>query len=142
MTIRDVRQEDIPTIAALESACFSDPWPEDFIARRAENILVAAAEDGAVLGYAAQSDVLDEGSLDSLAVDPAYRRRGVGDALLDAAVRRARDRDLAFVTLEVRAGNGAAIALYEKHGFARVGRRTNYYERPREDAILMTLVLK
>ena len=141
MIIRNARQEDIPAIAALENACFSDPWPEDFIARRAENILVAAAEDGRMLGYAALSDVLDEGSLDSIAVDPAYRRRGAAGALLDAALERCREKELAFVTLEVRAGNDAAIALYEKRGFVQAGRRTNYYERPREDAILMTLVL-
>ncbi len=140
MVIRDARQEDIPAIAALESACFSDPWPEDFIGRWLEKILVAE-KDGRLLGYAALSDVLDEGSLDSVAVDPAFRRMGTADALLEAVLDRARERKLTFVTLEARAGNGAAIALYAKHGFVQVGRRTNYYERPREDAILMTLVL-
>ena len=140
MTIRNATTEDIPAIAALERSCFSDPWPEDFIARRLDKIL-AAGEDGVFLGYAALSSVLDEGSLDSIAVAPQYRRRGTADALLDAMVRRGREKELAFITLEVRAGNAAAIALYEKHGFAPVGRRTNYYERPREDAILMTLVL-
>ena len=141
MTIRIARQEDIPAIAMLETACFSDPWPEDFIVRRLEKTLVAR-KDGVFLGYAVLSSVLDEGSLDSIAVVPENRRQGVGDALLERAVQRAREKELAFVTLEVRAGNAAAIALYTKHGFAQAGRRTNYYERPREDAIVMTLVLK
>ncbi len=140
MVIRNATTEDIPAIGALERACFSDPWPEDFIARRLDKLL-AAEEDGRFLGYAALSSVLDEGSLDSLAVDPACRRRGVADALMGEMVRRARAKELSFITLEVRASNTAAIALYAKHGFVPVGRRTNYYEKPREDAILMTLVL-
>ena len=98
-------------------------------------------EDDAVVGYAAVSSVLDEGSLDNIAVAPEYRRRGVGEALLQEIIRRSRERELAFLYLEVRAGNEAAIALYKKHGFVPVGCRKNYYEKPREDAILMTKVL-
>ena len=141
MTIRNARQEDMPAVAALEAVCFpEEPWPERLFAEATERLLVAE-EDGAVLGYAVLFSVLDEGSLDNIAVDPAHRRQGVADALLDAVVGRAMEKELSFVTLEVRQGNAAAIALYEKHGFVQVGRRTNYYERPREDAILMTLVL-
>ena len=87
------------------------------------------------------SSVLDEGSLDNIAVSLDHRRHGVADALMDAAGAWGRARELSFITLEVRASNGPAIALYDKHGFVTVGRRTNYYEKPREDAILMTLVL-
>ncbi len=141
MIIREARQEDIPAVAALEAVCFpEEPWPERLFAQATERLLVAV-EDGTVLGYAVLFSVLDEGSLDNIAVAPDHRRQGVADALLDAMVRRAREKDLAFITLEVRQGNLPAIALYEKHGFAQAGRRTNYYERPREDAILMTLVL-
>ena len=140
MTIRSAEQKDIPAIAALERACFSDPWPESFLLRRLDRLLVAE-EDGVFLGYAAWDSVLDEGNLDSIAVDPAWRRRGAADALLEAVLRLGQERNLSFITLEVRASNDAAIALYAKHGFVPAGRRTNYYERPREDAILMTLVL-
>ncbi len=140
MLIRNATTEDIPAIAMLETACFSDPWPEDYIGRRLDKMLVAE-QDGAFLGYAALASVLDEGSLDSIAVVPEHRRQGAADALLAAMIRRGRERDLSFITLEVRASNGPAIALYKKHGFAQVGRRSNYYEYPREDAILMTLVL-
>ena len=68
----------------------------------------------------------------------AYQAGRVGDALLDALEARAREKNLAFLTLEVREGNAPARALYGKHGFRDVGRRKNYYEKPREDAILMT----
>ena len=140
MTIENARPEHDGAIAALDARCFPDPWPEDRIARLRERFAVAL-EGETLLGYLALSTVLDEGSIDNIAVLPEYRRRGVAEALLRAAIRRGRERALAFITLEVRAGNAPAIALYEKHGFARVGRRKNYYEKPREDAILMTLVL-
>ena len=141
MTIRRATSKDIPAVAALEAACFpADPWPGDWIARWQDRFLVAE-ENGGVIGYAVLSSVLDEGSLDNIAVGPDHRRRGVADALLDAAIAWGRERALAFITLEARSSNAPAISLYAKHGFVPVGRRPNYYEKPREDAILMTLVL-
>ena len=138
MEIGKAKQEHIEAIAAMEKVCFpTDPWPEDMIARMADRFTVAV-EDGAVAGYLVLSSVLDEGNIDNVAVAPEYRRRGIADALVADAVRRAKEAELAFLTREVRASNDPAIRLYEKHGFREVGRRRNYYEKPREDAILMT----
>lgn len=131
-----------PAIAALEAACFSDPWPEDFILRHLENfIVIDNPGTDALAGYVCLSHVLDEGSIDNIAVAPAFRRQGLADELLRAAEAKAAELALAFITLEVRASNAPAIALYEKHGFTRVGLRRGYYENPREDAILMTKYL-
>jgi len=134
--------EHIPQIAAIERSCFSDPWSEnlfrDILWNDAAVMVVAEGEDGAVLGYAELSVVLDEGTVDNVAVAPAYRRQGVADAMLSAFVRFGRS-NLAFLTLEVRESNVPAIMLYQKHGFRTVGRRKNYYDDPQEDAILMTL---
>ena len=141
MDITQAQSCHLPAIAAIERDCFGgEAWPAELIARLLPRFTVAA-EDGRVLGYLALSSVLDEGCVDNVAVAPAYRRRGVADALLDATEKRAADMGLATLTLEVRAGNEPAICLYEKHGFITVGRRKNYYERPREDAILMTRTL-
>ena len=101
-------------------------------------ILLALGEDGGILGYAVLSCVLDEGNLDNIAVAPEARRNGVADALLSTLTAFGREH-LARLMLEVRSSNAPALALYEKHGFAAVGRRKNYYDAPREDAILMTL---
>ena len=101
--------------------------------------MLALGEDGALLGYAVLSTVLDEGNLDNIAVAPEARRRGVADALLSVVTGFGREH-LSRLMLEVRASNAPAIALYEKYGFAAVGRRKNYYDAPREDAVLMTLV--
>ena len=73
-----------------------------------------------------------------VAVMPAARRRGIGRTLVREMLARAETRGLSFVTLEVREHNDAAIALYAGEGFLPVGRRRGYYERPREDALLMT----
>ena len=131
----------IPCIAALERACFSRPWTEAMLEEElyndAASFIVAEGEDGAVLGYAGVHVILDEGYIDNVAVDPAWRRQGIADALIGAFVRFG-EANLAFLTLEVRASNAPAIALYEKHGFYEVGRRKNYYDDPKEDAVLMT----
>lgn len=140
MELCKAKPEHDAAIAALEAECFSDPWPADMIGRLRDRFTVAL-EGGELAGYIALSSVLDEGSVDNVAVAPEFRRRGIADALLTEAVRQARARALSFITLEVRAGNDAAISLYRKHGFLEVGRRKNYYEKPREDASLMTLVL-
>ena len=136
-------REHLPVVAALERRCFpADPWSEALFQASLENpgaaVLLAQGEDGAVLGYAVLSVVLDEGNLDNIAVAPDARRRGVADALLGALTGFGREH-LALLTLEVRASNAPAIALYEKYGFVPVGRRKNYYDAPREDAVLMTL---
>ncbi len=140
MTIEKARPEHMKALAALEKECFSDPWPEDMIGRMLDRFTVATEGD-ALMGYIVLSTVLDEGNIDNVAVSPVFRRRGVADALVLDTIARSREMGLAFLMLEVRAGNEPAIALYRKHGFVEVGRRKNYYEKPREDAILMTLVL-
>lgn len=136
----------LPQVAALENICFpADPWSEALFREALDNpsaaILLAQGEGGALLGYAVLAAVLDEGNLDNIAVAPAARRQGVADALLSAITGFGRE-NLSRLTLEVRASNAPAIALYEKHGFAAVGRRKNYYDAPKEDAILMTLEFK
>lgn len=132
----------LPQVLAIERACFSHPWTEGQLAEDLRSsmlsLTVAQGEDGAVLGYGEVRTVLDEGTLEKLAVAPAFRRRGVAEAILGAYLRSGAAR-LAFLTLEVRAGNAPAIALYEKLGFRVVGRRKNYYRELHEDALLMTV---
>ena len=135
----------LPQVAALEKVCFpADPWSEELFRAALEcpdtTLLAAEKEDGAVLGYAVLSAVLDEGNLDNIAVAPRCRRQGMADTLLSALTDIGRTK-LSVLFLEVRVSNSPAITLYEKHGFVPVGRRKNYYETPREDALLMTLDL-
>ena len=128
-------------LAALERLCFSEPWSENALAEEIENpaaCFLTAVENDEVLGYAGMHTVLGESYVDNIAVFPEHRGRGVGRALTQALIDRAKATNGAFITLEVRASNYDAIALYGTRGFRGVGRRKNYYEHPREDAIIMT----
>lgn len=145
ITICDVSAELIPQLAALEERCFSMPWTEAQLSSQlpdASHEFIAALDGGGVIGYVGMMTVLDEGYISNVAVAEEHRREGIGDALIAEMDRRAEQRNLSFVTLEVREGNAPAIALYSKHGYVPVGMRKNYYESPRENAILMTKFLK
>lgn len=135
----------IEQIAALERECFSTPWSEAMLTEvlfdSQASFIVAESEEGGVLGYAGLQVVLDEGYIDNIAVEPNARRHGVADELLDVFCRFG-EANLAFLTLEVRASNAPAIALYRKHGFEEAGRRKNYYTKPTEDAVIMTRYFK
>jgi [ribosomal protein S18]-alanine N-acetyltransferase len=145
MTITDVKPQHLNEIQEIENACFSLPWHRSALEKQmcADNCVFLAAldESGSVMGYIGLMYVLDEGYISNVAVSPQYRRRGVADALIEALTERTKSF-LAFVTLEVRESNHAAKYLYTKHGFETVGKRKNYYDRPKEDALLMTLFFK
>lgn len=137
--------DHLDEVAELERVCFPDPWSRNMLKEELENdlaaFLVALDEEGAVAGYAGLQVVLDEGYILNVAVRPDCRRRGVAGRLLQVFLDFARGNRLAFLTLEVRASNYPAIALYGSRGFRGAGRRKNYYEHPREDAVIMTLDL-
>ena len=143
--IVDVSAEHIPQIEEIERECFSRPWTAEQLKsqmRDAQHEFIAAVGDGRVLGYVGLMYVLDEGYISNVAVHPDARRQGIGDTLIDALAAKAAELELAFLTLEVRESNAPAIALYAKHGFHPVGKRKNYYDAPKEDAVLMTCYLK
>lgn len=129
-------------VAQLDRALFTRPWSQDSWESELYNttvsLVVAETEEGFVLGYGVLGVILDEGCLEKIAVRPEYQRRGIAQAILSSYIRYGRE-NLAYITLEVREDNAPAIALYEKNGFAPVGRRKNYYAEVHKDAILMTL---
>lgn len=141
--IMPMTYDHIAEVAELERLCFPDPWSERLLAEQLDSenaaALVAMGEDGGLLGYASVSVVLDEGYIANVAVQPGCRRQGIARALLRAFRRFAEESRLSFLTLEVRASNAPAIALYAGEGYREVGRRKNYYRHPMEDAIIMTL---
>ena len=134
--------DHLDEVAELERICFSAPWSRNMLAEELNNalsaLLVALDDSGRVVGYAGVQVILDEGYITNVAVRPECRRQGIAGKLLDVFLNFAQGNKLAFLTLEVRASNEAAIILYGRHGFRGVGRRRNYYEHPREDAIIMT----
>ncbi len=138
--IRPMKTEDLPAVSAIENASFSMPWSEEEIERSfrlANYRFFVAEEDGEVVGYAGILRCLNEADLATVAVLERFRQRGIGAALMKAVLDYAAEEDLECLFLEVRESNFPARSLYEKVGFLPVGRRKDYYEHPREDAILM-----
>ena len=137
--------EHLGQAAEIERLCFSDPWSEKMLAEHLANpcslTLAAVGDTGRLLGYVGLLAVVDEGYITNVAVRPNCRRQGVASSLLQALEARGRARNLTFLTLEVRQSNAPARALYEKLGYVQAGLRRNYYENPREDAIIMTKTL-
>lgn len=144
--ITDASPAHVPQLAELEKQCFSMPWSEEQLMSQMPDanheFIAALDESGRVTGYVGMMFVLDEGYISNVAVSPEYRRHGIGDSLIAEMDSRAAEHGLSFVTLEVRESNTPAKALYEKHGYIPVGTRKNYYESPRENAILMTKFFK
>ena len=138
--------DHLDELERLERICFSRPWSKRMLGEELENqcaaFLVAEDESGKVLGYAGLLVMMDEGYITNVAVFPEYRRHGIGAAIIEVFMNFARGNDLAFLTLEVRPSNTAAIALYEGFGFEEVGRRKNYYDLPKEDALILTRYFK
>lgn len=137
-----MNSDHLDEVAELERICFSTPWSRNMLAEELDNalsaFLVALDDRGRVAGYAGLQVVLDEGYITNVAVRPDCRRQGVASQLLQVFLDFAQGNRLAFLTLEVRASNYDAIALYGSRGFRSVGRRKNYYKHPREDAVIMT----
>jgi [ribosomal protein S18]-alanine N-acetyltransferase len=137
---------DVRELHAIECASFPEPWSErsltEFIVNRERSFCLTAREkdspDAKILGYVGFQYVLDEGEIANLAVDPEYRGRGVGYALLEALVRECHRRGIGLIHLEVRPSNTAALTLYRKCAFEEDGRRRGYYADTGEDALLMS----
>lgn len=140
MLIRDMLQEDIPQVAQIEKASFSQPWSEksfqDSIARE-DTIFLVSEKNGIITGYIGMYVSFEEADVTNVAVAPEYRKKGYGEALVSAIIERARQKQIENIFLEVRISNFSAISLYEKLKFEHMGVRKNFYQYPQEDAVLM-----
>ena len=140
MMIVRMNESHVAAVAELEKICFSDPWSEKSVASELNNKLalwLVAEEEERVAGYIGSQTCGDESDVMNVAVHPDFRRRGIAEALVKDLVDQLKAIGSRCLTLEVRASNAPAIALYEKMGFVEVGRRKNYYRNPREDALIM-----
>jgi ribosomal-protein-alanine N-acetyltransferase len=140
MILEKMNPAHVSQIAQLEKICFSDPWSENSIASELDNKLafwLVATEGERVAGYIGSQTVMDETDMMNVAVHPDFRRKGIAEALVNGLVEQLKTMGSHCLTLEVRASNAPAIALYEKLGFVEIGRRRNYYRNPREDALIL-----
>jgi ribosomal-protein-alanine N-acetyltransferase len=143
MRVIPITPEHLDAVHALECECYSDPWPRSVFAGEINDkhmihyLVPDPSAAGTPAGYAFMRHIINEGHIQNIAVAPAYRKRGIASLLMDALLAEAAAREMIGITLEVRQGNRAAMALYHKYGFSVAGYRRGYYKDPPEDAVLM-----
>ena len=143
--ILPLSEKHLAAAAQLEQLCFAEPWSEQalvMLTREGGYGVVALTESGTVVGYGGMILAPDDGQITNIAVHPDHRRNGYGNAVLHALLRHAKDAKLESVSLEVRVSNTAAIKMYEAAGFAEMGRRKGFYQKPTEDALVMVCKIK
>lgn len=142
MTIRGMLPDDVGEVKALLDACFgSSAWSEQSILselEKSDSYCTVAVKDGVIVGYLAFEQIADEGGIIEVAVRPDCRRQGIAKRLIESASDSS--EGLSEVFLEVRESNMPAVALYEGLGFERIALRRDYYDAPKENAIIMRKV--
>ena len=143
--IMPMKKEDIPYLAELERENFSVAWSEKSFEEELENSnarFYTARLGGVLVGYIGAINVCGEVSICNIAVEENLRNRGIGGSLLRQIEEISKFERAEFITLEVRESNLTAKRLYEKNGYKEVGLRKGFYQKPKEDAVLMTKFLK
>lgn len=140
-----MEEGDLDQVEEIEQACFSVPWSKkSFLdaCGEAENVYLVCEADGVIAGYCGMWTVLGEGNITNMAVAKRYRKQGIGAALMQEMEQRGIKKDVSVFFLEVRESNLPAIGLYEKMGYREIGRRKRFYERPTEDALVMSKIYR
>lgn len=140
VTIVKMQSENIEAVLKLEKLCFGEGWtstPFDKELLRPDCSYFVALDSGNVVGYSGSWTILEELHVTIMAVHPKYRKNKIGQMLLTNLIREGLKSGAKWVTLEVKASNIPAQKLYEKFGFTVKGRRKQYYQQDREDALIM-----
>ena len=140
MNIRELTAADVEEVSRIEQETFSMPWqPQDFLEMVEADYAhyYVAEEDGEIAGCCGIRNIAGEGEITNVAVANKFRRRGIGRALMEYMLKEAALLGMESSTLEVRVSNTPAIRLYESLGFQSEGVRPGFYEKPKEDALIM-----
>lgn len=141
MTFREMTVEDLEQVEAIDQDLFTDPWSkEGFLSflMKDNTMMFVVEEKGDLLGFSSLMYALDEGDVLNIGVRKDRQREGIGQFMMDSMMRMAAGIGVNIIHLEVRESNETAIRMYERLGFERDGIRKNYYQNPKENAILMT----
>jgi ribosomal-protein-alanine N-acetyltransferase len=135
-------ESDLNQVAQIERSCFADPWSEESFRRLlggppAIFLVALFPPDNSVAGYLVAFSVGEDAEVLNVAVESRFRGRGLAGQMLDAALIELGARGVRTAFLEVRESNAAARALYGSRGFIEIGRRSRYYRRPVEDALVL-----
>ena len=142
VNVKKMSPDDVPAVLVIEGACFPSPLKREDLLRFIESGLsFAVRENDEVKGYVVCNTVLDECHVERIAVDPVFRRKGIGFRLLSDLLEQAKASGIKKVYLEVRISNNAPRELYKKAGFKEIYVRKGYYADNNEDAVVMEKVL-
>ena len=143
--IYNINSSYISQLIKLERNCFSNPWSYKAFDESFKNtnysFFAAINYDNIVIGYIGLYKIIDQGYITNIAVDKHFRNIGVASKLLKSTITYAKNNNIKFLSLEVRASNTSAINLYRKFNFSLVGLRKNFYTNPNENAYIFTLYL-
>ena len=144
MRIVELSLEYIDTIAELEKLCFSQPLSSNSLKMLLPNGIgqgFVMLDDKEVAAYGGIIFAADEGQILNIATHPSCRRRGCARSIMKHIIDFAKEKGIAFITLEVRQSNIPARSLYESLGFYQIGVRREYYDAPKEDGLVLRLDL-
>lgn len=140
MLIREMRTKDLAEVAEIEKQIFTQPWSQNsFLSslQSQDTLYLTAFWGEKIVGYCGLLRSFEEADITNVAVHPEFRGRGIAYAMLSRLMEQGKIRGIERFTLEVRVSNEAALGLYCKLGFESVGIRKNFYDRPKEDAVIM-----
>lgn len=139
--VRLMEIDDLDDVLVIEELCFMTPWSRDAFEselttnERAKYLVIL--QNDRVIGYGGMWFILDEGHITNIAIHPEYEGKGLGTVLVTHMIQYAKVNNINSMTLEVRESNTRARGLYEKLGFRSCGKRPNYYQDSKEDAVIM-----
>ena len=142
LTFRDMTFSDADAVTAVEEECFTVPWKKEDFIKLMENdtsAYIVAELNGEIIGGAGIRNIVGDGEITNVAIKPAYRGNGYSKELINHLLDRGKQLGCTAFTLEVRVSNTPAIKCYESAGFESAGIRPNFYEHPKEDAMIMWL---
>ncbi len=142
--IKKMEEKDLPVVMQIEKESFANPWSKTLFLNEIKDdfygVYFIAIKKGKICGYIGGWFILDELHITNLAVAKKYRKQGVATVLIKYLIKKARKGKISYALLEVRESNRAALKLYKKHGFVNIARRKNYYQKSKEDALIMKKV--
>lgn len=141
MIVRSMQDSDLGQVEEIEKDIFSMPWSLKSFSdacNNKSNVYLVCIADGVVAGYCGMWTVLGEGNITNMAVRSDYRKRGIAKMLMEEVHKRGRELGVDTFFLEVRQSNTPARSLYDLMGYKEIGRRKRFYERPVEDAVVMS----
>lgn len=138
--IEPMNSSHIEGVFEVSKLSLAEAWNIESIEKELSNKLAkyfVALDENKVIGFLGMWVVFDEGDITNIAVHPEYRKQGIGNLLMDNLITLCKENNINSLTLEVRQSNLPAQNLYKKHGFKEEGIRKNFYDNPKENAIIM-----